>query len=98
MLSDAPNNLDSMTVLLAGTASAIAGLYVGRAVSTAISGVPLLNQFNSAITGILTGVVVTAVPLAAIYTFEQNKNKLKFLAAPFKSRNPPMDDDHGVPG
>lgn len=97
MLSDDPNKLGSMTVLLAGAASAIAGLYVGRAVSTAISGVPLLNQFNSAITGVLTGVVVTAVPLAAIYTFEQNKNKLTFLAKPFKPRNRPMDGQDGVP-
>lgn len=97
MLSNDPNKLDSMTVLLAGAASAIAGLYVGRAVSTAISGVPLLNQFNSAITGVLTGVVVTAVPLAAIYTFEQNKNKLTFFATPFKSKSPTMDDDDGVP-
>lgn len=93
MLSDDPNKLDSMTVLLAGAASAIAGLYVGRAVSTAISSVPLLNQFNSAITSVLTGVVVTAVPLAAIYTFERNKNKLAFLATTFKPSSPEMDDD-----
>jgi hypothetical protein len=96
MLSNDPNKLESITVLLAGAASAIAGLYVGRAVSTAISGVPLLNQFNSAITGVLTGVVVTAVPLAAIYTFERNKNKLTFLVEPLKSRNPTMDDDAGA--
>ncbi|MFJ2689193.1 hypothetical protein [Pseudomonas sp. NPDC087336] len=97
MLSDDPNKLDSMTVLLAGAASAIAGLYVGRAVSTAISSVPLLNKFNSEITGVLTGVVVTAVPLTAIYTFEQNKNKLAFMAVPFKTRKPTMNDDDGVP-
>lgn len=97
MLSDDPNKLDSMTVLLAGAASAIAGLYVGRAVSTAISGIPLLNQFNSAITGVLTGVVVTAVPLAAIYTFEQNKDKLAFMAISLKARKPMMDEDEGLP-
>lgn len=85
LLSDDPDKLNSILVLLAGAASAIAGLYVGRAVSTAISGVPLLNQFNGAITGVLTGVVVTAVPLATIYTFEQNKNKLTFLASSFAS-------------
>lgn len=97
MLSDDPNKLDSMTVLLAGAASAIAGLYVGRAVSTAISGIPVLNQFNSAITGVLTGVVVTAVPLAAIYTFEQNKDKLAFMAISLKARKPMMDEDEGLP-
>lgn len=96
MLSDDPNKLDSMTVLLAGAASAIAGLYVGRAVSTAISGIPLLNQFNSAITGVLTGVVVTAVPLAAIYTFEQNKTKLAFMATSLKARKPTMGENEGL--
>ncbi|SET80424.1 hypothetical protein SAMN05216197_12622 [Pseudomonas graminis] len=96
MLSNDLNKLDSMKILLAGAASAIVGVYVGRAVSTAISGIPLLNQFNSAITGVLTGVVVTAVPLAAVYAFEQNKNKLAFMATSLRSQKPVMDEDDGI--
>ena len=79
--SDGVNKLESIQVILAGTASAIVGLYVSRAISSAIAGVPLLNRFNTQVTEVLTGLVVTAVPLTAIYAFEQNKQKLRFFAA-----------------
>ena len=45
-------------------------------ISQGISAVPLLNQFNSAVSGILSGMMITAIPLAAIYTFDQNKARL----------------------
>lgn len=79
--SDGVNKLESIQVILAGTASAIVGLYVSRAISSAMAGVPLLNRFNTQVTEVLTGLVVTAVPLTAIYAFEQNKQKLRFFAA-----------------
>lgn len=91
MVSADQNKLDSIRVLLAGAASAVIGLYVGRVVSTTIQGVPLLNKFNSAITDIISGVVVTAVPLAAIYTFEQNKNKIAFFSKAFNSEKSPQN-------
>ncbi|CAI8907015.1 hypothetical protein EMIT053CA3_40173 [Pseudomonas donghuensis] len=88
------SKLDAITIVLAGTASAIVGVYVGRVISNAMAGVPLLNNFNSQISSVLTGVLVTAVPLAAIYTFDQNKNKLTFVTSRFaKSR----DADEAVP-
>lgn len=83
MLSKEEAKLDAITVVLAGTASAIVGVYVGRVISNAMAGVPLLNTFNSQITSVLTGVLVTAVPLTAIYTFDQNKNKFTFVTSRF---------------
>lgn len=79
LASNDENKLESIKIILAGTASAIVGLYVGRVISTAIAGVPLLNKFNREITDILTGLLVTAIPLVAIYTFEKNKNNFLFL-------------------
>ncbi|MBS7600572.1 MULTISPECIES: hypothetical protein [Pseudomonas] len=94
LLSKETSKLDAITIVLAGTASAIVGVYVGRVISNAMAGVPLLNNFNSQISSVLTGVLVTAVPLAAIYTFDQNKNKLTFVTSRFaKSR----DADEAVP-
>lgn len=79
LMSNDENKLNSIKIILAGAASAIVGLYVGRAIGSAIAGVPLLNRFNKQVTDILTGLLITAVPLAAIYAFERNKNKLSFV-------------------
>lgn len=68
--------LDSLKVIMFGTASAIAGVYVQRVVSSAIGGVPLLNKFNNQISSVLSGMIVMAIPLVAIYTFDQNKQML----------------------
>lgn len=76
--SDHPNKLQSISIVMASTASAVAGLYVSRAISAGISTVPLLNRFNNQITSVLSGLTVTAVPLIAIYVFDQNKKKLVF--------------------
>ncbi|MFG3936954.1 hypothetical protein ACGI2S_24130, partial [Escherichia coli] len=54
----------------------VVGIYAQRVISQGIAAVPLLNKFNSQVSSVLSGVIVTAVPLAAIYTFEQNKSKL----------------------
>ncbi|MBU0839531.1 MAG: hypothetical protein KJ945_19790 [Gammaproteobacteria bacterium] len=80
---DSGNKLEAIGVILAGTASAVVGVYVGRVIGNALVGVPLLNKFNSQITSVLTGLLVTAVPLAAIYTFDQQKTKLRFMTAGF---------------
>ena len=83
LASDDVDKFESIQVILAGAAAAIVGVYVGRVISGAIAGVPLLNQFNGQITNVLTGLMVTAVPLTAIYTFEQNKHKLSFISSKF---------------
>ncbi len=76
--NDHPNKLQSISIIMASTASAVAGLYVSRAISAGISTVPLLNRFNNQITSVLSGLTVTAVPLIAIYIFDQNKKRLVF--------------------
>lgn len=78
MSSNDDNKLQSISIIMASTASAVVGLYVGRVISTGLASVPLLNRFNSQITAILSGLVVTAVPLVAIYIFDQNKSKFTF--------------------
>lgn len=80
-----PNKLQSISIIMASTASAVVGLYVSRVISTGLAGVPLLNRFNSQITSILSGLLVTAVPLVAIYTFDQNKKRLMFAINKDKS-------------
>jgi len=74
--SNDEDKLGSLKAIMFGTASAIAGVYVQRVISTAIGGVPLLNRFNSQISSVLSGMIVMAIPLMTIYTFEQNKQKL----------------------
>jgi hypothetical protein len=81
LFSDDVDKLKNIKVILAGAAAAIVGVYVGRVISNAVAGVPLLNRFNAQVTNVLTGLLVTAVPLVAIYTFEQNKHKLSFVAS-----------------
>lgn len=74
--SNDENKLESLQVVILGAASAVAGIYVHRVISQGISAVPLLNQFNDTVSGILSGMMITAIPLAALYTFDQNKTKL----------------------
>ena len=76
--SDA-NKLASIGVILAGTASAIVGVYVSHVVSKAVMTVPLLKTFDRQVSEVFAGLLVTAVPLTAIYTFDQNKRKLQFM-------------------
>ena len=78
LLSEDENKFDSIKVVMLGTASAVLGAYVGNVISKAIAPVPMLNLFNGQVTSVLSGVVVTAVPLGAIYVFDQNKAKLTF--------------------
>jgi len=78
LLSDDTNKFESIKVVMLGTASAVLGVYVANVISKAIQPVPMLNVFNSQVTAVLSGVVVTAVPLGAIYLFDQNKSKLMF--------------------
>ena len=77
-MSDDENKFASIKVVILGTASAVLGVYVANVISKAIQPVPMLNVFNSQVTAVLTSVVVTAVPLGAIYMFDQNKAKLTF--------------------
>lgn len=78
LCSNDEDKLDSLKVIIFGAASAIAAVYVQRVISTAISGVPLLNKFNPQIASVMSGMIVMAIPLVAIYTFEQNKQSLMF--------------------
>jgi hypothetical protein len=79
LASNDANKLDSIGVILAGTASAIVSVYVSHVVSKAIVAVPLLKTFDRQVSAVFAGLLVTAVPLAAIYTFDQNKRKLQFM-------------------
>lgn len=78
LASNDPNKLQSISIIMGSTAFAVAGLYVSKVISTGISSVPLLNKFNSEVTSVISGLMVTAIPLIAIYTFDQNKNQLVF--------------------
>lgn len=78
LLSDDPNKYESMKVVLLGTASAVLGVYVSNVISRAVRAVPLLNVFNSQVTTVLSGLVVTAVPMSAVYAFDRYKSKFTF--------------------
>ncbi|QYK12340.1 hypothetical protein K0I63_16600 [Shewanella rhizosphaerae] len=78
LASDDPNKLQSISIIMASTASAVVGLYVSRVISTGIASIPLLNKFNNQITSVLSGMLITAVPLVAIYLFDQNKKRFVF--------------------
>lgn len=79
LASDDTNKLDSIGVILAGTASAIVSVYVSHVVSKAVMAVPLLKAFDRQVSEVFAGLLVTAVPLTAIYTFDQNKRKMQFM-------------------
>lgn len=74
--SDEPDKLSALQVILMGATSAVAGIYVQRVISQGIAGVPMLNQFNTQVSAVLSGLMITGIPLAAIYTFDQNKATL----------------------
>ena len=78
LASNDQNKLQSISIIMASTASAVAGIYVSQVIRTAISSIPLLNRFDNQITSVLSGLTVTAVPLIAIYVFDQNKKRLVF--------------------
>lgn len=78
LASNDPNKLQSISIIMASTASAVVGLYVSRVISVGIASVPLLNKFNNQVTSVLSGMLITAVPLVAIYLFDQNKKRFVF--------------------
>jgi hypothetical protein len=80
LISDDENKFDSIKVVMLGTASAVMGVYVANVISKAIAPVPMLNVFNRQVTEVLSGVVVTAVPLSAVYVFDKYKTKFVFAA------------------
>jgi integral membrane sensor domain MASE1 len=79
LASSDDKKLASIGVILAGTASAIVGVYVSHVVSKAVMTVPLLKTFDRQVSEVFAALLVTAVPLTAIYTFDQNKHKLQFM-------------------
>ncbi|CAM5208724.1 hypothetical protein CDEN61S_03790 [Castellaniella denitrificans] len=80
LISDDENKFDSIKVVMLGTASAVMGVYAANVISKAIAPVPMLNVFNRQVTEVLSGVVITAVPLSAVYIFEKHKTKFVFSA------------------
>jgi uncharacterized membrane protein len=48
-----------------------------------------MNLFNHAVADVLTGVLITAVPLAAISVFDQNKRKFLFRRIDTKALDAP---------
>jgi hypothetical protein len=80
LISEDENKFDSIKVVMLGTASAVMGVYVANVIAKAIAPVPMLNVFNRQVTEVLSGVVVTAVPLSAVYVFDKYKTKFVFAA------------------
>lgn len=78
LASNDPNKLQSINIIMASTASAVVGIYVSRVISTGIASIPIVNRFNTQVTSVLSGMLITAIPLTAIYLFDQNKNRLVF--------------------
>lgn len=85
MASNDKNKLHSIGVILAATASTVVGVYASHVISKAIMAVPLLKTFDRQVSSVLSGLLVTAVPLTAIYVFDQNKQKLKFITGKYTS-------------
>jgi hypothetical protein len=48
-----------------------------------------MNLFNHAVADVLTGVLITAVPLAAISVFDQNKGEFLFRRIDTKALDVP---------
>jgi hypothetical protein len=63
---------------MAGTITAVLGVYVARVISNAIIPVPILNLCNKQVTEVLSGVFVAELSLSTIYCVEKNKSKLLF--------------------
>jgi len=80
LMSDSNEKLESIKVIMAGAAAGVMSAYVANVISKAIAPVPLLNTFNGKVSSVLTGVLVTGVPLGAIYVFERNKARFVFKA------------------
>lgn len=80
LISDDENKFDSIKVVMLGTASAVMGVYVANVISKAVATVPMLNVFNRQVTEVLSGVVVTAVPLSAVYVFDKYETRFVFGA------------------
>jgi hypothetical protein len=62
-MSDSDEKLESIKVVMAGAASGVTRAYVANVISKGVAAVPLLNMFNSKVSAVLTGVIVTVVPL-----------------------------------
>ncbi len=100
MASNHPDKMNAIGVILAGSVTAIVGVYVTKVIGSLLSGVPLLNQFGPQIAAIISGVIVVAVPLAAIYVFDQNKGRFTFMLSAVFGRGadgsePVQDDNEG---
>lgn len=80
LMSDSGEKFESIKVIMAGAAAGVMSAYVANVISKAIAPVPLLNTFNGKVSSVLTGVLITGVPLGAIYVFEKNKARFVFKA------------------
>ncbi|MFL9954412.1 hypothetical protein PQR65_13510 [Paraburkholderia nemoris] len=78
LMSDGDEKFESIKVIMAGAAAGVMSAYIANVISKAIAPVPLLNSFNGKVSSVLTGVLVTGVPLSAIYVFEKNKARFVF--------------------
>lgn len=76
------DRLEGIKVIMLGTASAATSIYIAHLLSKAIKAVPILQAFDTEVAYVLSGVIVLAVPLAAIYVFERNKSKFTFNLLP----------------
>ncbi|WP_201313200.1 hypothetical protein [Dyella sp. EPa41] len=74
--------LEGIKVIMLGTVSAVMGVYVAHLISKGIRAVPIFRAYDREVSLVLSSLIVTAVPLVAIYGFERNKAKFTFRLLP----------------
>lgn len=81
MVGDGERKFDDLRMIVGGAASGVMSIHVADAIAGGVAVVPLLNLYGEKVAAVLTEVIVTAVPLGAVYVFERNKGRFRFRAA-----------------
>lgn len=66
----------SVKVILAGTATAVCGVYISNVISGALRPIPVVNTFNKQITDVISAAFVAALSLSVVYFVDKNKKQL----------------------
>lgn len=80
LLDPTIDKYSAIKVIMAGTVTAVLGVYIAKIISSAIIPVPILNFCNKQVTEVISGTFVAALSLSAIYCVEKNKSKLLFCS------------------
>lgn len=81
MVGDGERKFEDLRMIVGGTASGVMSIHVADAIAEGVAVVPLLSLYSEKVAAVLTEVIVTAVPLGAVYVFERNKGRFTFRAA-----------------